>query len=240
MPITPKGDGEDEFVNDIQSVMKVWIQTVHVKIQTRNETSSEVRNTTESSDADIALLETSYYHLERHMWRHICLQKQHRNKLLPISQLPDELLVRIIYFSLQQSFSPTDYVEELQNVAQVCTAWSEVVKGTALLWGVASSHDPIAIVRRALSKSGSAPLDIWYNGIWDTTSQRALFLQIVIEQSYRWRSLDLRAADRDVENRLMQLATPMLCDLKISDKSFIYGDGLERYPDLSMDIYNPS
>ncbi|KAG8862138.1 hypothetical protein FRB96_002168 [Tulasnella sp. 330] len=122
MPIAPEGDREDKFVNDIQSVMKVWIQTVHVKIQTRNETSSEVWNTTESSDADIALLETSYYHLERHMQRHISLQKQHRNKLLPISQLPNELLVRIIYFSLQYSFSPTDYAEELQNVAQVCTA----------------------------------------------------------------------------------------------------------------------
>ncbi|KAG8862139.1 hypothetical protein FRB96_002169 [Tulasnella sp. 330] len=32
----------------------------------------------------------------------------------------------------------------------------------------------------------------------------------------------------------------MLCDLKISETSFTYGDGLERYLRLSKDTYNPS
>ncbi|KAG8878183.1 hypothetical protein FRB97_002734 [Tulasnella sp. 331] len=234
MSMTVVGDGEDEFTDDIDNMMRIWVESVHVKVR-RCPRSIEGLLNVDGADADLAIMETSFCHLERRMRRHIGLQQRQRNALLPISRLPLELLARILFFSLQLSHSPVGYVKKLQNVAQVCTSWSELVKDTAMFWGVAASSDPTPAILRAVSKSRDAPLDVWYFGRSGAESQRASFLKTVVEHSQRWRSLCLSGADRDVEDRLMQLSTPILHDLEIN-----HDQGLRRREGLKGDFFVPN
>ncbi|KAG9014426.1 hypothetical protein FRB93_013551 [Tulasnella sp. JGI-2019a] len=234
------GDGNG-YLDDTNAIMKVWVESVHAKVQARNGSrSSEDLSSLKTADADLSITVTSFEHLERRMRRHISLQQQRRNALLAVYGLPVELLVRIFLLSLQHSFCTDGYVKRLQNLACVCTRWAELVKETALLWGVAASNDPSSTVRRALSKSKDAPLDVRYTGEERVKSMLAPFLKSVAQHSHRWRSLDLVLADREVEDSIMQLPTPILNDLRIvhntglQSELFIPNEKLHRLRHLCL------
>ncbi|KAG8892669.1 hypothetical protein FRC01_014013, partial [Tulasnella sp. 417] len=102
---------------------------------------------------------------------HLTIQaKRERNSLLPINQLPTELLVDIFKSSLR---ARSRRIYDLNAIASVAWRWNRIIKHTPMLWAVLDSTVPMKFVRIALQHAGDFPLTIkarWDLKAWDTES----------------------------------------------------------------------
>ncbi|KAG8897600.1 hypothetical protein FRC01_011252 [Tulasnella sp. 417] len=102
---------------------------------------------------------------------HLTIQaKRERNSLLPINQLPTELLVDIFNSSLR---TRSRRIYDLNAIASVAWRWNRIIKHTPMLWAVLDSTMPMKLVRTALQRAGDFPLTIkarWGLKSWDTES----------------------------------------------------------------------
>ncbi|KAG8971853.1 hypothetical protein FRC05_010520 [Tulasnella sp. 425] len=83
------------------------------------------------------------------------------NSLLPIQQLPPEILSACITHSMTE-IECHNHQRRLIQLSTVSWWWREVTLGTPSLWSVISSKDPEWIVSLALERSKDAPLTVLY------------------------------------------------------------------------------
>lgn len=96
--------------------------------------------------------------------------KRERNALLPINQLPTELLVHIFSVSIG---TRSRRIYDLKAIASVAWRWNRIIKHTPMLWAVLDSTFPIKLVHTALQRAGDLPLTIracWGLESWSTDS----------------------------------------------------------------------
>ncbi|KAG9044883.1 hypothetical protein FS837_007358 [Tulasnella sp. UAMH 9824] len=81
-----------------------------------------------------------------------------RNALLPVHQLPVEVLARILEGAVDGE--TYRYYRQLTLLRGVCYRWQEVVDDTPWLWTRIRGGDSIRLVEEALKKSSTHPLDV--------------------------------------------------------------------------------
>ncbi|KAG9030707.1 hypothetical protein FRB95_003609 [Tulasnella sp. JGI-2019a] len=112
------------------------------------------------------------------LWSKLRLHNSH----LPIAELPDELLIKILYLSLCEFGK--EYFIRLLELSQVSTLWYDLVKHSPILWGYAHSEHTTEEVEMALRRSKDALIDVVYIHRDDGS-----YLEAVLEERSRWRSI---------------------------------------------------
>ncbi|KAG8899908.1 hypothetical protein FRC00_000678 [Tulasnella sp. 408] len=88
--------------------------------------------------------------------------RQLRNALLPIQQLPTEVVVRVLRMVVAPFREQTKYYTVLQQISRVCHRLRRIIHGTPTFWSRIDSSDPPHIVDRALKRSAAHALDVRY------------------------------------------------------------------------------
>ena len=124
-----------------------------------------------------------------------------RNSLVPINQLPPEILGRIFHFlrpffgDISSLYEPDESLNSaLEKVAVVCHHWRIVAIGSPELWTIVDLHDDDAYVVKLLQRSGCLPLTLLchsYKNIYEMNS----FQEILERHMHRVRSLSLNTND---------------------------------------------
>lgn len=142
------------------------------------------------------------------------LEKRHLNDSLPIHQLPVEILIKILYRSLQGNIRW--YFSKLHTLWQVCTTWSELILAEPTFWGMAQPHYPQSILTTALQKSKNSPLDVQDNSVHMAPANDIMdFLGQVIKHVGRWRSAEFDHPNPEKLDILASLSAPTLEDLTL-------------------------
>lgn len=175
-------------------------------------------------DSELHIMAESFLHVQSTMSQHLANRRRQRNLLLPLFRLPDELLARIIGFSVQSpKENPHEYLRKLQHIAQVSTKFASLTLNSPSLWGLADSRSLPSMLTLALRKSKSAPLDVVYTlgrgSDWRGGS-RGDFLAIVAAESGRWRSLEIRGLGLEMLKKALEQHTPRLRDLTLNHSAF--------------------
>ncbi|KAG9039683.1 translation initiation factor eIF3 subunit g [Tulasnella sp. JGI-2019a] len=180
---------------------------------------------TRQADRFIELIGTIGETFQRNIAHHIVQCRRRRNVQLAIYQLPVELIVKIFSLSLQDR-SMTDRVRWLHNLAQVSTRWLELIKDSASLWSVVSVSEMQSLCI-ALRKSKNAPLDVEFDGSligWNPQDRRD-FLEAILGQRHRWRSIQLSGPTTKFERAMILEQVPKLVDLGIAPGLLVWEDG---------------
>ncbi|KAL1713642.1 hypothetical protein EV715DRAFT_211248 [Schizophyllum commune] len=124
-----------------------------------------------------------------------------RNSLVPINQLPPEILGRIFHFlrpffgDISSLYEPDESPNSaLEKVAVVCHHWRIVAIGSPELWTIVDLHDDDAYVVKLLQRSGCLPLTLLchsYKNIYEMNS----FQEILERHMHRVGSLSLNTND---------------------------------------------
>lgn len=148
----------------------------------------------------------------------IIQSKRERNSLVPINQLPTELLIDIFGASIGKS---SKRFEGLHTIASVAWLWNSIVKRAPQLWAVLDSHVSTALLPIILRRAGEFPLTITTqesNAIYlsidpdeEQEDSNTTFLKMVLPKLGRWKeaNLLLESSERDLLDRLEKPA-PLL------------------------------
>ncbi|KAG9028055.1 hypothetical protein FRB95_006887 [Tulasnella sp. JGI-2019a] len=94
--------------------------------------------------------------------RHHSAKARHHNTLLPISRLPNDLLVGIFVFASEMEYRPMRgcrrEVRMLATLVFVCREWREIVHDAPSLWAYISSQHSHMANLECLAKSDQIPL----------------------------------------------------------------------------------
>lgn len=184
---------------------------------------------------EYSVMEKSFRHLQAVLDTHLAGVGRRRNARLPLFRLPDEILARILFFSLQASFPrPRDDVDKLHNLAKVCTKFAALTRNSTPLWGLVDAQSSIENTALVLAKSKSAPLDVIHTTLRRLRARNNPFLETVSPESWRWRSLELIAVTIDAEKKALSLSTPQLRDLTIQHAEYSGATGYEQIPDTTL------
>lgn len=164
-------------------------------------------------EANLAELDLLFNNAQRRLQRHVADRRRQVNDQQFVHRMPNELLTRVLYLSLQKP-ELRDYYNQLQIRCLVCSRWAEAITSAPNLWGVAHSDIQYPIHQRVLCKSQEAPLDVVYDN-WRYATLGS-FHEIIHLTSHRWRSLQLHRVPADVVGSIMALQLPNLEDLKVS------------------------
>ncbi|KAG9049998.1 hypothetical protein FS837_008178 [Tulasnella sp. UAMH 9824] len=190
-------------------------------------------------DEELARLQNMDKAVFAEISRRVARVSTHRNSLLPIHQLPPELLSYILEESLGHFDATPDprTTKRLLALATVSRYWKDVLDQSPSAWGW------IDIVRDAsfaVKKSQNAPLsmNLVNEGELDTSKLEQGFATF-LPHSKRWQSLQLHLstiAARDFIQRFGPLSMPNLQDLGlVMNAKFVSDDqptleNLDRYP----------
>lgn len=112
-------------------------------------------------DGHLALVQSAVANLNRRLKGLVFKHLRLRNRGVAIHKLPNELLARVFFFSLQEEPHP---LGQLHRIAQVSANWLNLVKGTPSLFGYVTTNWTFEDAFLALRLSKNAPLDITYGG----------------------------------------------------------------------------
>lgn len=157
--------------------------------------------------AELNLLEQQeQYHLEQLYSIRNTIQAQRTQikeivsqRPVPISRLPNEVLLRIFDLVIQAGRSGCDVhdVHDDRNVLMtVSHLWRVLIQSSPKLWTyirlIGITRCSTSFVQIHIDRSGQCPLDIviagWFNPSWQPPALSNL-LDIVLPHAYRWRSL---------------------------------------------------
>ncbi|KAG9027080.1 hypothetical protein FRB95_008156 [Tulasnella sp. JGI-2019a] len=124
--------------------------------------------------------------------RSICPKLRLHSLCLPISKLPNELLVKIIYLSLYGL--DDEYFIRLRTLSQVSTLWYDLVKHAPTLWGYAHSEHTTTEIELALRRSKGALIDVVYVALGGDER----LLETVFQERSRWRSFKYESHSADL------------------------------------------
>ncbi|KAG8845479.1 hypothetical protein FRB96_002497 [Tulasnella sp. 330] len=152
-------------------------------------------------------------------------RRRTHNSTLPVHRLPLELLCKILSLALRDDPNMVKYglapsTKGLHDLASVCHAWFHQIKETPSFWNVASSTDPLPLLRQTLTRSKTSPLDVFHHqsGLdYGDITYEDNFMGLLIPESHRWRSLNAFGNNPSPHfiSRLRDLSVPALETLKI-------------------------
>ncbi|KAG8982704.1 hypothetical protein FRB93_007925 [Tulasnella sp. JGI-2019a] len=158
--------------------------------------------------------------------------RQH-NALLPISHLPNELLVKIfalvstgkdqltrLYGLATGRYSPNNRMSGIRltvaELALVCQEWREILHITPSLWVNIRSDHPRQAYLECLARSGNVPLHIFANELGvHNTKARQEFRERICHEVHRWQSVEISVMSMDLLKELERLPAPLLERLTI-------------------------
>ncbi|KAG9046695.1 hypothetical protein FS837_003848 [Tulasnella sp. UAMH 9824] len=88
---------------------------------------------------------------------------ENSNAVPPVHSLPTEILSQVFQVVLS-SAEEKEYYSQLQYLSVVCRRWWDLVDDSPLFWNRIQFSDGPAIWEKALEKSSSYPLDVWFKG----------------------------------------------------------------------------
>lgn len=184
------------------------------------------------ADSDLSIVEKSTGMIQKRLHDYLAQYKRGRNDLLPVNQLPMEVLLQIFSATLDDTRSTPFRIRALHALASVSKRWDTLVRGSPSLWTVASTDGPSWQVSTMLRRSRHTPLDVVIrNGAYQGDKWRESVLDPILHQSDRWRSLTLgRSMNVDVK-AVMSLPMPKLVRLDIEDSR-----GMKESFDLSAEL----
>ncbi|KAG8998399.1 hypothetical protein FRB93_013771 [Tulasnella sp. JGI-2019a] len=173
------------------------------------------------------ILRLLYETLGKRIYQHIANTMHRLNSRVPINRLPNELLVKIFTFAIDNSGYRDRHVLRIQ-LACVSRDWSRVVFETPSLWAQISSHYNGEWNRAVVLRSKEYPLMVEYNQShrWATDE----FMDLTIQVAYRWKSASFRLANvntLDLLRGFVSLSAPQLEELTV-DCSDVYEELFEE------------
>ncbi|KAG8994314.1 hypothetical protein FRB90_000456, partial [Tulasnella sp. 427] len=150
-----------------------------------------------------------------------------RNSLLPIHNLPIELIQHILRFALFASNGRRrhDYVSKLNTLRAVSWTWRDLIDRTPAFWTQISSQDHIDFAFEAFQKSQNYPLQLKCAGTMGYESLSP-FLDMAVKHLGRWEYIVLKKLDSDLVIKDYFLSpAPRLKGLALSKRtpSVLYG-----------------
>ncbi|KAG9014645.1 hypothetical protein FRB94_011823 [Tulasnella sp. JGI-2019a] len=157
---------------------------------------------------------------------------RNHNAALPISQLPDELLIKIFQQILKDR---EGYYEKLSRLSLVCLHWADLVRCTPSLWFFICTSYPLNIGSMILKNSSKHPLEVWHNedrgsiygAAISPVDAKTRIDRIGVHVS-RWQRVKLTirngSSDKYLPAYLEKLSAPILETLEI-DGGANWGDG---------------
>ncbi|KAK0432626.1 hypothetical protein EV421DRAFT_2000373 [Armillaria borealis] len=137
-------------------------------------------------------------HLEDERHRLLDIQESHRRVMSPVRHLPAEILSKIFALSTTSFYDVFDsrLMDGPWALSKVCSEWRAVAIGCCpQMWNnmniscEVAPRDPEALLRLVLSRCRDGPLHI---RIGDVDNAVIALLSIVIEESPRWRSFEVK------------------------------------------------
>ncbi|KAG9031512.1 hypothetical protein FRB95_002647 [Tulasnella sp. JGI-2019a] len=114
----------------------------------------------------------------------------------PIYRLPEEIILRILLLVLGDTQTLERY-KRLGELMLVCSYW-ESLSDTPSLWAHVSSYQPLSSMKRSLSKSKDAPLDVVYTSYvsepqsqWSERMEKDGVFQANV---HRWKYFEFRGS----------------------------------------------
>lgn len=160
-----------------------------------------------------------------------------------IQHLPTETLVEVFKLAIAPKHpccSPRP-VARLWSLAQVCTSWWSIVRGTPSLWSNIEGGDPF--YRMALVKSQNSPLWITFNGVTDQRATNAeIFFHALVPERRRWASFTFHVMQAKDAQWITELHGPHLQEVVIYNHStqrtvdLPFSSSLHRFRALGADI----
>ncbi|KAG8852962.1 hypothetical protein FRB96_008481 [Tulasnella sp. 330] len=149
--------------------------------------------------------------------------RHQRTALVLIHKLPVELLADVFRYvsGVDRRPARADTIESLHILAQVCTAWASVVKGSPALWTIVHAAHSQADWTNTLTLSNSHPLTLnLIDNHWPQASHMALW-QTVSKHIWRWESASvILSPDMDVSS-LEGDPPPALQELRLQGQGMI-------------------
>ncbi|KAG9031562.1 hypothetical protein FRB95_002556 [Tulasnella sp. JGI-2019a] len=162
----------------------------------------------------------------------------HHNTHLPISHLPNELLVKIFALASEvedphttldyrRFYTPRDRKTRTRpaqaELVIVCHDWRRLMLQTPSLWVHIRSDHPRRAYLEFSARSGDIPLHIYLdeNDLSNPTA-RQYFKQMICQDVHRWQSVKMYVTSMEFMGELKQLAAPTL------EKLVVRGDDLEN------------
>ncbi|KAG8983664.1 hypothetical protein FRB93_007104 [Tulasnella sp. JGI-2019a] len=154
---------------------------------------------------------------------HRSAKAHHSNALLPISHLPNDLLVDIFalacetkkYFSMQSDGSRTG-VYMLATFVSVCHEWREIVHNAPSLWAYISSNHSDRTNLECLTRSDQVPLHVFFNYPYVISRE---FKRRIFQVVHRWKSAKLFYVPIKSLEELEQRPAPLL------ESFYLHGGG---------------
>ncbi|KAG8992886.1 hypothetical protein FRB94_011211 [Tulasnella sp. JGI-2019a] len=149
-------------------------------------------------------------------------EAHHHNTYLPISRLPNDLLVKIFALASEMEYrfmvsghhGPGE-VTTLARLVRVCREWRRIMDNTPSLWAYLSSSYPLPANFECLARSNQAPLHISFNYRWlKYEGGRELYTKI-FEEVHRWKTVKLHNVTIEALNKLENWAAPLLETLDV-------------------------
>lgn len=149
--------------------------------------------------------------------------RQVRNALLPIQQLPTEVVLQVLCMVVPPFLEQADYYMVLRQVSGVCHRWRQIINSTPTLWGRIHSWDSAYVVKEALKRSAHHALDVYFDN--DNRirpmgrAERYNFVENLIPHLGRCRKLALGwDSDPRQVKELLGLPAPQLEQLILRDE----------------------
>ncbi|KAG9029720.1 hypothetical protein FRB95_004969 [Tulasnella sp. JGI-2019a] len=156
-----------------------------------------------------------------------CTEARHHNTLLPISRLPNDLLVEIFAIAsmaynptknmLRSRYSTSDRraVNTLVTLLFVCHEWREIIQNEPSLWAYMSSDHPHGANLKCLARSNQAPLHISFDCFDLDTAFHQEFKAKIFQEVHRWKSVEISGVTMEVLKELELQPAPLLEKLHV-------------------------
>ncbi|KAG9042283.1 hypothetical protein FS837_011052 [Tulasnella sp. UAMH 9824] len=193
----------------------------------------------DDADNNLAAMELALEAIKKEFGSQFVVARQKRNALLPIFQLPSEVLVNIFHICLESHLTcgvtKPPYLDRLKTLASVCSSWLTLVRSTPSLWAVLESSCPITFLPVVLRNSKSSPLNI--RSEWEAHNLRPCtkdkehhrrFLQTVIDPNLteRWSSVYIDLPhDTGTIKEIMEGSFPNLRSIYFGTAKWIWKQG---------------
>ncbi|KDQ19969.1 hypothetical protein BOTBODRAFT_382777 [Botryobasidium botryosum FD-172 SS1] len=185
-------------------------------------------------DREIEAVEIAFRAYEAYSLRELkglCLR---RNRLAPISRLPNEILSSAFRLVVQSFRKYTEGIRALFTISSVCRAWRDVALECPMLW-TRLERSPPPLLSLFLARSKQAPLDIVFGEELKYSPEDDLSKHIDLTSlhAHRWGTVILRYLSFDEIARSLLPPAPHLevLDLHCGPHPYAPGSGsLYRFP----------
>lgn len=157
----------------------------------------------EALEEQVRLIEDRASDLINRLKRESSVYKVQRNSLLPVSRIPEEVLIRIFrsISNEEKPFKRTEIWWDWLVLTKVCKRWRDAALRCSVLWAELRNFSKIDKIRAFLERSGQADLLIDLPALKENASQ---IIESLTPHMWRVRALKVSFRDRDVSLKSLQ------------------------------------